>query len=187
VKSDPDADLLPGEWAVLAVIAQGPSHGFAVWRKLEPGGEIGRVWSMTRPRVYRAIDDLAACGLIAAVAEAKGGRGPTRSIYRVTDDGRARVSAWLATPVEHVREVRSDLLLKLAFVHAAGESLAPLLAAQEAQLLPLLERVERAREAAEGFDAVVLSYRAASIRSVLDFVRANAVPLAASRVTARTR
>ena len=30
VKADPDADLLPGKWAVLGALTQGRSHGFAV-------------------------------------------------------------------------------------------------------------------------------------------------------------
>jgi DNA-binding PadR family transcriptional regulator len=172
MKADPAADLLPGEWAVLGVLAQHPSHGFAVGRTLAPTGEIGRVWSMSRPRVYRAINDLAARHLIEPVGETKSDRGPSRAIYAVTERGRLRVADWLATPVEHVRDVRSDLLLKLAFLDAADSSLAPLLEAQEARLLPMLASLERALAAADGFDAVVVRYRVASIRSVLDFVRA---------------
>jgi DNA-binding PadR family transcriptional regulator len=172
VKADPAADLLPGEWAVLGVLAQSPSHGFAVARTLSPNGAIGRVWSMSRPRVYRAINDLAARHLIEPVGESKSERGPARVTYAVTDSGRLRVVGWLAEPADHVRDVRSDLLLKLAFLDAAGVSPAPLLDAQEALLTPMLANLERVLVRSAGFDAVVLRYRVASIRSVIDFVHA---------------
>jgi DNA-binding PadR family transcriptional regulator len=172
VKADPDADLLPGEWAVLGALTQGPSHGFAVARRLAPGGDLGRVWSMSRPRVYRAINDLAARGLIEPVGEMKSQRGPNGVVYAVTRAGRRSVGTWLATPVDHVRDTRSSLLLKLAFLHASGDPTAPLLDAQAELLEPKLESLEGALAGAVGFDTVVLRYRVASIRSVLEFVRA---------------
>jgi DNA-binding PadR family transcriptional regulator len=171
VKADPDADLLPGEWAVLGVLALQPAHGFAVARTLAPEGELGRVWTMSRPRVYRAINDLNARGLIAPAFRAQSERGPTRVLYAATETGRDAIEAWLATPVDHVRDVRSDLLLKLALLHAAGRSADPLLEHQRALLQPVLESLQRALAAADGFDAVVLRYRVASICSVLDFLR----------------
>jgi len=171
VKADPDADLLPGEWAVLGALTQGRSHGFAVARRLAPTGDLGRVWSMSRPRVYRAINDLAARGLIEPVGEMKSERGPNGVVYGVTDLGRAHVAMWLATPVDHVRDTRSSLLLKLALLHAAGDPSGPLLEAQAALLEPKLASLEGALGGASGFDAVVLRYRVASIRSVLEFVR----------------
>ena len=172
MKADPDADLLPGEWAVLGALTQGRSHGFAVARRLAPTGDLGRVWSMSRPRVYRAINDLAERGLIEPVGEMKSERGPNGVVYGVTDLGRANVATWLATPVDHVRDTRSSLLLKLAFLHAAGDPSEPLLAAQAGLLEPKLESLEGALGSANGFDSVVLRYRVASIRSVLEFVRA---------------
>src|SRR4051794_41898422 len=50
--------LTTGEWAVLGLVAEGPTHGFAVARALEPAGEVGRVWSMRRPLVYRTLEVL---------------------------------------------------------------------------------------------------------------------------------
>jgi DNA-binding PadR family transcriptional regulator len=170
VKADPDANLLPGEWAVLGVIARAPAHGFAVARTLAPTGSLGRVWSMTRPRVYRAIDDLDARGLIAGAGTAPSERGPTRTLFDVTDAGRVRLDAWLGTPVDHVREIRSDLLLKLAFLYERGTSPAPLLDAQRAKLVPVLEHLEGAIDASQGFDTVVLRYRLESTRSAIQFI-----------------
>ena len=38
-------ELTAGEWAVLALLAEGPTHGFAMARAMEPEGEVGRIWS----------------------------------------------------------------------------------------------------------------------------------------------
>ena len=170
MKSDPNADLLPGEWAVLGVIAQQPAHGFAIARELAAGGALGKVWTMSRPRVYRAISDLASRGLISPVAAEEGERGPARIVYAVTDDGAVRLEHWLSTPVDHIRDVRSDLLLKLALLDRAGRSPRRLLEAQRARLGPLPDSLEAAGADAAGFDAVVLRYRVTSARAVLDFV-----------------
>ncbi len=171
MKADPDADLLPGEWAVLGVLALTPAHGFSVARAVAPGGELGRVWTMSRSRVYRAINDLAARGLIEPAGEAQSERGPARVVYAATDAGRGAIEEWLATPVDRGRDVRSDLLLKLALLYAAGRPTETLLEQQRALLEPVLADLQRALASADGFDAVVLRYRVASISSVLDFLR----------------
>jgi DNA-binding PadR family transcriptional regulator len=170
VKADPDADLLPGEWAVLGALAQTPAHGFAVARTLTASGSLGRVWLMSRPRVYRAIDDLAARELIAPTGTAPSDRGPRRTLYDVTGTGRARLDEWLRTPVEHVRDIRGDLLLKLAILDQRAAPSAPLLEAQRERLVPVLERLESAISTATGFETVMLRYRLESTRSAIRFV-----------------
>jgi PadR family transcriptional regulator AphA len=170
VKADPNADLLPGEWAVLGVLAGEPAHGFAVARELAPGGSLGQVWTMSRPRVYRALADLAASGLIAPTGPAISERGPSRVVYAVTDGGRRRLDRWLETPVDHVRDVRSDLLLKLALYDRAGRSPRGLLEAQRTRLEALPDSLEAAGADAAGFDAVVLRYRMSAACAALAFV-----------------
>src|SRR5262245_35144703 len=125
---------------------------------------------MSRPRVYRAASDLAARGLIAPTAAEDSERGPTRVVYAVTDAGAARLERWLSTPVEHIRDVRSDLLLKLALLDRVGRSPRPLLGAQRGRLGSLSETLDAAGTDAEGFESVLLQYRATSARAVLEFL-----------------
>ena len=82
------------EWVVLAVIGERPTHGFAISQLTAADGELGRVWQVPRPIVYRAIGRLAAAGLIAADGT-EPGNGPQRTIYAITPAGarRARVAA----------------------------------------------------------------------------------------------
>ena len=85
----------------------------------EPGGELGRIWRIPRPVVYRAIGRLVEAGFITP-ASVEPGLGPQRTIYTVTVPGREAAEHWLSTPVEHVRDIRSHLLIKLALLHRAG-------------------------------------------------------------------
>ena len=131
------------EWVVLGLLAEAPTHGFALARLLAPGGEVGRVWSASRPLTYRAIDQLAADGLIEPV-RTEPGRGPQRTVHELTDAGRAELAAWLRTPVPRFRDVRAVLLAKLLLLERAGRSTRRLRAAQRKAFAPLLAEV-RAR------------------------------------------
>lgn len=123
-------DPLLGEWACLGILAEEPAHGWAVAARLRPDGDVGRVWQLSRPLTYRSIDQLTQRGWVEPVAEEPGDAGPNRTILAPTPAGRARLRGWLRSPVEHQRDLRSDLLLKLVFAARLGVDVADLLARQ---------------------------------------------------------
>src|SRR5438309_9105994 len=126
--------LAPGEWAVLALLTERPSHGWALSNELGPEGQLGSIWSLGRPLVYRSIEILADRGLIEPTAREPGERGPSRVVYHATSAGKSALYEWLLEPVEHVREVRSMLLLKLVFADRTGIDPEPMLHAQRQAL-----------------------------------------------------
>jgi DNA-binding PadR family transcriptional regulator len=165
-------DLSTGEWAVLAVVAEGPTHGFAVARALRPGGEVGRVWAMRRPLVYRTLDVLGDRELVRPAGTEESDSGPPRQRLAATEAGEARVRDWLGIPVEHVRDARSELMLKLLFLDRAGRDPAPLLAAQHERLSAQAGELESAVAAAEGFARTLALWRLESTRAAIRFVGA---------------
>jgi PadR family transcriptional regulator AphA len=157
------------EWLVLVILTQKPAHGFAVAQQTAPGGDIGRVWQVPKAVVYRAIGRLQEADLI----EPEGtepGLGPQRTVYTATPAGRQFARRWLYTPVEHVREMRSQLLLKLALLDRAGEDPAELLGAQREVLVPLAQALEARHARSAGFDATLLAWRRATAVAALDFL-----------------
>ena len=50
-------DLSLTEWIVLALVAEGPSHGFAIAKELRADSDLGRVMTVQRALVYRALGD----------------------------------------------------------------------------------------------------------------------------------
>jgi DNA-binding PadR family transcriptional regulator len=159
------------DWVVLGVVAERPTHGWPVVRELAADGAIGRVWTVSRPLVYRSIATLLAEELIEECGEAAGVRGPQRTIVRATRRGRTALRRWLDHPVDHVREVRSELLVKLALLDRAGRSADALIARQLERLDPVFDAVTR-RSAAGGFDAVLASWRREQALAARRFLRA---------------
>lgn len=120
-----------GEWACLGILADGPAHGWAVARRLGRDGDIGRIWHLSRPLTYRALDLLTERDWIRSVAEEPGDAGPNRVILGVTRSGRTRLRTWLTTPVPHLRDLRAELLLKLALAERHGVDVTDMLARQQ--------------------------------------------------------
>ena len=162
------------EWTVLAVTGERPVHGFAIAALTAADGHLGRVWQIPRPVVYRAIGRLVDAGLSTAEAVAPGG-GPPRTLSASTASGRERVEAWLAAPVPHVRDLRSEFLLKLAVLHRRGEDPAPLVAAQRRELEPIVaalrsERDGTGQDATGDFDRMLVTWRLVSAEAALAFL-----------------
>jgi tRNA-Thr(GGU) m(6)t(6)A37 methyltransferase TsaA len=158
------------EWAALGVLVEKPAHGWAIAQELGPSGSIGRVFSCSRALVYRALAQLREAGLAEARGTAASGAGPARTTLGPTRRGRAAFLRWREEPVEHVRDVRSELMLKLLFHERAGLDPAPLLTRQAA----LLARTERALDAqlraAGEFERTLALWRLSATRGALAFV-----------------
>ena len=118
------------EWVCLTLIAQKVSHGWALGTMLAPDGELGRIWSLSRPLTYRAIDGLVDKDLVTRSGQAAG-RGRDRVMLTATPAGRRLARRWLDQPVEHLRDVRTELLVKLFLRERAGMDRATLLTAQQ--------------------------------------------------------
>ncbi|MFZ0218421.1 MAG: PadR family transcriptional regulator [Candidatus Dormiibacterota bacterium] len=162
--------LTTGEWAVLGLLEAGPVHGFALTKQLQHDGPLGRVWSLRTPLVYRALGNLVTKRLAAVQGEERSELGPQRRLFAITEEGRARLDAWLEEPVRHTRDVRSQLMLKLALAEQLARDRTRLLAAQKAQLLPQLEGLEAQVDGAAGFDRDLAIWRVEAVRSVLRFL-----------------
>lgn len=126
------------EYAVLGLLAEGPTHGFAISKALQPDTEVGRVITVRRPLVYRALDRLVDAGLAAPAHTERGTAGPNRLIHRVTRPGKRRLDSWLDSPVSHVRDMRIEFQLKLALLQRLGRSPLQLVVLQRRALDPTL-------------------------------------------------
>jgi PadR family transcriptional regulator AphA len=131
------------EYAVLGLLAEGPSHGFAMARELAPDGAIGRVLTVRRSLAYRAIDRLVAEGLARPSRVEAGDAGPQRRVHRITPAGRRHLEAWLEQPVRHLREMRLDFRLKLVLIERADRSPLELITAQREALAPAFAALGR--------------------------------------------
>lgn len=170
------SELTFAELVCLTLVDQGVDHGWAIGRMLAADGELGRVWTLSRPLTYRAIEQLATKGLIERDAPSAAAA-RERTLLSITVDGKVAVKQWLDAPVEHLRDVRTELVLKLVLRERAGLDTTALLAAQQSAFA---EHFDHLTTAGAGADVVEL-WRRESARAVRRFLDAAlARPVAAA-------
>ncbi len=163
-----EQQLLLGEWACLGLLYPAPTHGFAIAARLKPTGDVGRVWSLSRALTYRSLEQLAIRDYVRPVGEEPGIAGGNRTILSATRTGRAQLRKWLAAPVVHLRDLRSELLLKLIVAELCGIDIAPMLRAQREHIVELADALA-AQVAADPTDVVAL-WRSESSHAALRFL-----------------
>lgn len=171
------------EWAVLGVLVEGPRHGYDIAAELKPGTRLGDIWTVNRQLVYRAIERLDALGLAEPRRREPGAGGPPRTVYGVTRRGRTALRAWLATPVDHLRDIRSAFLLKLALTDRLGLDRRALV---EAQHVALDERLRELSDPPDDPTDVTALWRHHTATAVREFLASVARTPAAGAGTAGT-
>ncbi len=153
------------EMVCLTLVVQGVSHGWAIGTMLARDGEIGRVWSLSRPLTYRAVDALVERKWVTRRGNAAG-HGRDRVLLAPSAAGRRASAQWLEEPIEHLRDVRTELLAKLLLRDRAGLDSTALLTAQLVRFEPTID----ALTSASPDDDLVDLWRRESARAVRRFL-----------------
>ncbi|MHB8576534.1 MAG: PadR family transcriptional regulator [Dehalococcoidia bacterium] len=163
------AGLSLGEYAIVGVLRERPMHGYEIARRFAADLDLGLVAPMDMSSVYALLKDLHEQGLIEGQREVVGLR-PPRTVYQLTAEAETQFLHWLGEPVHRLREVRSDLMVKLYFCRAIGTRVtAQLLDAQLDESRAYLERVEHlAAEADAGsFEQLVRGSKAGAAHATV--------------------
>jgi PadR family transcriptional regulator AphA len=158
------------EHLVLALIAERPIHGFALARLLARDGPVGRVYEIPRPVVYRSISRLIEAGLVEPRGVEHGVGGPQRTVVGITPRGRRELRSWLRRPVGHVRDLRTELLAKLALLERLGSDPGPLLAAQRQVLTHIVDALREQQEEARNFERTIIAWRYQVAQAAIRFL-----------------
>jgi DNA-binding PadR family transcriptional regulator len=178
--ADEERSLSLAEWLVLCLVCEEPRHGFAIARILGREGSMGRIWRVPKPVIYRALQRLELLRLVQIAEHQTTSQGPVRSLIDATEAGRRAAADWLTRPVEHTRDVRSELLVKLALLDRAGTDPQPLLEAQREQLVPVADALHDRLAMASGFDRTLVLWRYETVSATVRFLDAM-YPQAAAR------
>lgn len=107
--------LSAAEYAILGLVRHQPMHGYQIAREMAPNEGIGLVCPLGISNVYFLLGNLERRGLI-EVDHREEDAYPPRTVYKATARGRRAFAAWMRSPVERLRQVRMDFLLKLYFL-----------------------------------------------------------------------
>src|SRR4051794_14721861 len=124
---------------------------------------------MSRPLTYRSLEQLTLAGYVGAVGEEPGIAGGNRTILAATRTGRFQLRKWLDTPVTHLRDLRSELLLKLIIADSCGIDVSDMLDRQRDHIAELAGTIDEQLAAGSGTDVVVL-WRSESSHAALRFL-----------------
>jgi PadR family transcriptional regulator AphA len=158
------------EWLVLCLVSEEPTHCFALAALLAPDGSVGMAWHVRKAVVYRAAERLQRLGLITAADKQATSQGPPRIRLQATPVGHRAAQGWLRQPAAHTRDVRSELLLKLALLSRAGADPRDLLRAQRRQLVPVAEGLAGQMRTATGSGQALTRWRHESVCATLRFL-----------------
>ena len=107
------------KYALIALLAQGPSHGYDLKNAFER--MLGRTWPLNIGQVYSTLARLERDGLVQSRVTPQELL-PNRKVYTLTEAGRAALTQWLNQPAEPSPRLRVDFYLKLLLArrsHAA--------------------------------------------------------------------
>ncbi|QZY29025.1 PadR family transcriptional regulator [Nocardioides coralli] len=145
--------------ALLALLEQEPKYGYQLRAEFEE--RTGSTWPLNVGQVYTTLARLERDGLVEQVA---GGDVDEAGhvTYRITDQGRAEVSAWFTTPVGRTQPPRDELAIKLALaVTVPGVDVATVIQQQRSATMSALQdytRLKRSGRAAEPDDVAGLAW-----------------------------
>lgn len=134
---------MPLQHAVLALLAEGPSHGYELRGSFEQA--VGPQWGgLNIGHLYQVLERLTRDGLVRSQRIPQATK-PDRLVLELTQSGRAELDRWLSEPAERARGHRDDLFLKLlAASHLADPDAVPgVLRRQRAYLLRQLRAVSQ--------------------------------------------
>ena len=98
--------------AVLSSLRERPMHPYEMAATMRAQGK-ERSIKLNYGSLYTVVDNLAKHGLIQAVEASREGRRPERTVYRLTDEGRAELEDWLTellgTPVKEYPQFEAAL------------------------------------------------------------------------------
>jgi DNA-binding PadR family transcriptional regulator len=172
VKRSNYVSALSPEYALLGLLAQKPSHGYELHRRLV--NNLGQIWHISLSQTYNILKRLEQYGYIGAEMQEQE-KLPARRMYSLKPAGEARFKKWLQAPSgSSVRAIRIEFTTRLYFAVAKDCALADqLITNQIAEVNEGLARlrIELARVPEEQlFNQLGLELRINQLESILQWL-----------------
>jgi PadR family transcriptional regulator AphA len=146
-----------------------PMHGYELHQFFAPPSPLGQIWHLGISRTYKLLGELEEEGHVQVSVEPQENR-PDKKVYHVTSSGEQAFLKWLETPVRGIRLMRVEFLGKLFLAQALGPDMVErIIAGQTKACETVLRRLEE-RGPGQGFQELVLRFRAGQMRAAIDWL-----------------
>jgi DNA-binding MarR family transcriptional regulator len=161
-----DLSLADGVCLTMVATADGsPMHGWQLVRMLAPDGDIGRIWTLSRPLTYRSLDTLEQLGYL---RRDRSDATTRRQPLIVTAAGHRAAHHWLDTPAAHIRDLRTAFLVKCELRRRANLPIAGFARRQQVQLDSAFAAVLDTQPDPDDIPAMWRFHNASAARAVLN-------------------
>ena len=172
---------------VLGMLHTQPLHPYGIQRLIRQWGKDQVVNVGQRASLYRTIDRLQAAGLVTVRETERGQQYPERTIYEITDAGRAVTREWLAEMLAVPKPEFPEFpaALSHAMMMSPQQAL-PLLEQREKALAAIHQGLEAGMAAAAGLPRVVMlesEYVLATATTQLNWIRSVIEDLRAGKLS----
>jgi DNA-binding PadR family transcriptional regulator len=158
------------EFVILGSLMTGSKHGYEIMQFLSSALE--PAWRVSTSQLYLLLKRLELGGMVHSSLESQKTR-PSKRVYDLTNQGKKVFVQWLRTPVEHVRDFRTEFLTKLFFFYHLTLSGADDLLDGQIRAVEQLKRKVHEREKMEDdvFMTLVYGFKNHTIESLLTWLR----------------
>jgi DNA-binding PadR family transcriptional regulator len=157
--------------ALLALLAEGPKHGFQLANGFQAG--TGEMWPLNTGQVYTTLQRLARDGLVAAATGT--GDEPEEgasNLFQLTEAGHAELFDWLRTPPDLSIPPREELVIKvLVALRVPGVDVVELTQIHRRHLIDVMHEYTRLKQHASEDDIGLLLVADAEIFRLEALVR----------------
>jgi DNA-binding PadR family transcriptional regulator len=155
--------------ALLGYLVEGPKHAYELNQEFNQS--LGMVWRLGQSMLYTQLKNLASSGLLEMEIIPQPSR-PARKMYQLTLAGKEVFLSWLQQPVEHLRSIRLEFLIRLYFFRRLGiPGLENLVLSQKAILQTQINALLReAHETDDDYWRLVLEFRRGQTDAVINWL-----------------
>jgi len=162
------------EYILLGFVAQGPIHGYDLYKKMGDQQGIGLIWRIKPSHLYALLDKLEKDGLLVS-RTLPGDAFPARKEFQITELGRKNFEVWLTSPVRHGREMRQEFLAKLFFILNVNSGLKHNLIQEQisvcSEWIAKLKQENLNQANQFSYALVIMKYRISQIQAMLDWLK----------------
>ncbi len=156
-------------YALLGLLSGKPAHGYELFSRFHSENGLGFVYNVKKSLLYAYLQQLDEQGFI-LVNKQWNSDERAKKVFSISETGQEVFEIWLDTPVEHVRDLRNEFLLKVFFLEAGLPERKGSLFGKQRKICEQWLAKNEAVSVGNRFANIVQDYRKNHIQAILSWL-----------------